>query len=67
MNEAESVAIKRLRKKKRRLGLLMDGLVFGGWALVSAGVGLLSISAGLVVAGALAIAGGVLIGRGISS
>lgn len=52
-------------KITRRLGVLADVLLIGGWALVSAGTALLNLSAGLIVAGALAIAGGVLLGRGL--
>ena len=50
-------------KQKKSKGLILDGLLIGGWMMISAGVGILSISAGLIVAGTLAIAGGALLGR----
>lgn len=50
--------------KWNKKGLLVDCLVVLGWALVSAGAAMLNIAAGLMVSGALAIAAGVVIGRG---
>lgn len=49
---------------KKKKGLLIDSLLFVGWGLVSAGAALLSLSAGLIVAGVLAIAGGIALARG---
>ena len=54
-------------KQKKRLGIYIDMLLIGGWCLISAGAALVSVPAGLIVAGALAVAGGILLGRGISA
>ena len=53
-----------MRRNKR--GLLVDVLLLLGWCLISAGAALMYVPAGLIAAGALASAGGVVIGRGDS-
>ncbi|PKM71509.1 MAG: hypothetical protein CVU91_13380 [Firmicutes bacterium HGW-Firmicutes-16] len=67
MNEDENKLYLRLRKKKKSAGFILDVLLFGGWLLISAGVGIYSLPAGLIAAGALLIAGGVLMGRGLKA
>lgn len=52
--------------RRNKKGLLVDGLLLLGWGLVSIGASLVYLPTGLIVAGALAIAGGVAIGRGDS-
>lgn len=49
--------------RRNKMGLLVDVLLLLGWCLISAGAALMYVPAGLIAAGALAIAGGVLIGR----
>ena len=51
--------------KDKIKGILVDALLVLGWTMISFGVGEISPPAGLIVSGALAIAGGVFIGRGL--
>lgn len=52
-------------KKRKRLGVLADILVLGGWALLSIGVWRLNAEAGMIVAGGIAVALGALLERGL--
>lgn len=49
--------------RRNRKGLLVDVLLLMGWGLISAGAAMIYVPAGLITAGALAIAGGIAIGR----
>lgn len=52
------------KKKPDRRERMSDGLMVSGAALVSVGIGMLSVAAGIIAAGVLAMVYGVLIARG---